>query len=112
MNKKNVKKNMIKVAKKVVKKNNEVKKVEVVIVKQKSISQLVFKFINDNNLLESDNRKAKYLELEEMVKKEFPNSAFKKTHFFWYISRAAKQKALNLGMTHLITIPKKDEEKK
>jgi len=73
---------------------------------QKSISRLVFDFIVKEKVLESDNRKEKFEKLLKLVKKDFPESKFQKTHFFWYVSRANKQKMNNLGMTHLVTIPK------
>lgn len=98
-----------KVVKKV-EKNVEAKKVEIKIAPQKSISRIVFKFIEDKKLLECDNRKAEYINLLELVKKDFPNSKFQKTHFFWYISRAKKQLENNLGLEHLKTIKKEIEE--
>lgn len=72
---------------------------------KKSISRIVFDFINSEKLLDIDNRKAKYDELEALVKAEFPESKFQKTHFYWYLTRASKQRANGLDMTHLVTIP-------
>lgn len=76
---------------------------------QKSISRIVFGYIAQKNLLDSDNRKAAFDELLKLVKKDFPESKFQKTHFFWYLSRAAKQKEHGLGLDHLVTI-KTDEK--
>jgi len=90
----------------------EIKKAESFLKPQKSISRLVFNFIVENNLLESDNRKEKYEELLSLVKKDFPSSKFQKTHFFWYLSRANKQKQNGLELTHLVSIPKEVAETK
>jgi hypothetical protein len=76
---------------------------------QKSISRIVFGYIASKNLLDSDNRKAAFDELLNLVKKDFPESKFQKTHFFWYLSRAAKQKEHGLGLDHLVTIKKEEE---
>lgn len=90
----------------------ETKKVEKVVkVEKKSIARIVMNFIKDNNLLKSDNRKGKYDELLKIVLKEFPDSKFKKTHYFWYISRYQRQMNEGLGVDHLISSPKVEEKK-
>lgn len=96
------------VAKKVISKKVSAKKVEtkVEVTPQKSISRLVFKFLVEEKVLESDNRKAKFEELLKLVKKDFPNSKFQKTHFYWYVTRLKKQLEHNLETTHLVTLPK------
>lgn len=91
-------------------KNKKVENKKVEKVEKKSIARIVMAFIKENNLLKSDNRKGKYDELLKIVLKEFPNSAFKKTHYFWYISRYQRQVNEGLGTDHLISSPK--EEKK
>ena len=86
-----------------------VKKIElkkVVVQAQKSISRLVFKFLNEEKILECDNRKEKFEKLLKMVQKEFPSSKFQKTHFYWYITRLKKQLEHNLEVDHLVSIPK------
>ena len=80
------------------------KKVEKKIVKEKpSISRLVFSFITNKKVLESENKKAFFLELQKDVLKVFPKSAFKESHFYWYISKYKLQKKYNLELTHLQT---------
>ena len=94
---------------KVVTEKKSVKKIElkkVVVQAQKSISRLVFKFLVDEKVLESDNRKMKFEELLKIVKKDFPSSKFQKTHFYWYVTRLKKQLEHNLDTTHLVSIPK------
>lgn len=93
----------------IVKTNEVSEKVKTFLKPQKSISRLVFDFIVKEKVLESDNRKEKFEKLLKIVKKEFPSSKFQKTHFFWYVSRANKQKVNNLPLTHLVTIPKVEE---
>lgn len=69
--------------------------------KKSSISRIVFKFITNKKLLESDNRKAFYPELLELIKKDFPESKFHETHFYWYVSRYIKQANLGLALDHI-----------
>lgn len=90
---------------KVAKAKHEEKKTE----GRKSISRMVFGFIMENGLLEADNRKERYAELEEMVKAEFPDSKFQRTHFYWYLARASKQQRLGLP-TDRIVMPKESGE--
>lgn len=75
---------------------------------RKSISRMVFGFIMENGLLEADNRKERYAELEALVKAEFPESKFQRTHFYWYLARAARQQRLGLP-TDRIVMPKEGE---
>lgn len=89
---------------KVAKAKHEEKKTE----GRKSISRMVFGFIMEHGLLEADNRKGRYAELEEMVKAEFPESKFQRTHFYWYLARASKQRRLGLP-TDRIVMPKEGE---
>lgn len=106
---KNNKKVVVKSNSKNVTEKKLVKKIELkkaVVQPLKSISRLVFKFLVEEKILESDNRKMKFEELLKLVKKDFPASKFQKTHFYWYITRLKKQLEHNLEVDHLVTIPK------
>lgn len=68
-----------------------------------SISKMVFAFITNKKVLDSDNKKAFFIELQDSILKAFPKSAFKESHFYWYIAKYKLQKKYGLELTHLQT---------
>jgi len=72
------------------------------------------KFISDNKITEQENRKKFYLPMLELVKKNYPDSKFKETHFHWYLSRCSRQQKLKLETDHIVSVPlvnKKNDKK-
>ena len=57
-----------------------------------SISQINFKMLGEGRC---------YLEIENVVKKLYPESKYQKTHYYWYIQRRKKQIELGLDTSHL-----------
>ena len=58
----------------------------------KSISEINFDLIQKNVSFE---------DILKVVKKNFPDSKYQKTHYSWYKQRIKKQKELNLDLNHL-----------
>ena len=71
-----------------------------------SISKMCFAFIRENKVTLSDNKKAFYPKLRAEILKVFPNSAFKETHYYWYITKFKQQEKLGLGLDCLKSIKK------
>lgn len=58
----------------------------------KSISEINFDLIQKN---------VSFDDILKVVKKNFPDSKYQKTHYSWYKQRIKKQKELNLDLNHL-----------
>lgn len=58
----------------------------------RSISEINFDLIQKNVSFE---------DILKVVKKNFPDSKYQKTHYSWYKQRIKKQKELNLDLNHL-----------
>lgn len=86
--------------KKVVVKKSQVK------VAKPSISKMCFAFIRENKVTLSDNKKAFYPKLKAEILKVFPKSAFKETHYYWYITKFKQQEKLGLGLDCLRSVKK------
>lgn len=71
-----------------------------------SISKMCFAFIRENKVTLSDNKKAFYPKLKAEILKVFPKSAFKETHYYWYITKFKQQEKLGLGLDCLKSIKK------
>ena len=97
------KKEIKKQDKKIVGKISKVSKTLVTKPSKPSISKMVFAFIANKNVIDSDNKKAFFVELQDNILKAFPKSAFKESHFYWYISKYKLQKKYDLELTHLQT---------
>jgi len=97
------KKEIKKQDKKIVNKISKVSKTLVTKPSKPSISKMVFAFITNKKVLDSDNKKAFFVELQDNILKAFPKSAFKESHFYWYIAKYKLQKKYGLELTHLQT---------
>lgn len=71
-----------------------------------SISKMCFAFIRENKVTLSDNKKAFYPKLKAEILKVFPKSAFKESHYYWYITKFKQQEKLGLGLDCLKSIKK------
>lgn len=91
--------------KKVVVKKSQIK------VAKPSISKMCFAFIRENKVTLSDNKKAFYPKLKAEILKVFPKSAFKETHYYWYITKFKQQEKLGLGLDCLRSVKKEVEAK-
>lgn len=76
-------------SKKIIKKSAKISQVEK---NYRSISEINFDLIKQNKSFD---------EILKIVKINFPQSKYQKTHYSWYKQRIKKQTELNLDTTHL-----------